>query len=811
MTADMSAMPVDMRSARRCRARRLTQVLALAALGLVAGAPVAHAANARYEGSSTDGKIVFFTTSDKLVSGDSDSSQDVFERSKDASAEGEYVTREVSIGPTGGNDARDAQYAGASTDGSRVFFSTRESLVPEDDDKSVDVYMRDLDANTTTLVSQGDPSCASAGCGNGEVNSSIVSGGVVPDGERAFFATTEKLNADDDDSAVDIYVRDIAAETTTRVSQGGASCASSGCGNGDLPAIFREASESGDKAFFTTSEALVSADTDEELSDVYERDLTTGTTSLVSTPGTCPSGADCNAVYGGASSDGSHVFFETREQVSGSDTDVASDVYDWSGGVATLASTGPDGGNGNDNVTYAGSSADGSSVFFETSEALDTAVDTDSLQDVYRRRAGTTTLVSTGPEDAGSNDASFAWSSEDGSIVIFGTAEPLVAADGDASQDVYKREAGTTTLLSTAGEDGGEYDAAFTGASSDGAKVFFVTPEPLLAADEDESQDIYEQSSEGTSLVSTGVLNGNGENSSDPRGISNDGSYSFFTTAERLTENDLDAEEEDVYQHTASGTLLVSTGNLKSLGPAPPSALTTTPASPGESLTPAIHGQSEEGAAIKIYTTSDCSGEQAKAPDGEPAGGTAEQLADGEQGIEVKVAPGSETTFYATAEVEGIVSACSKGVTYRQQDAPPPPPPPPPPGEEGGQGSGGNGGKGGKGGSKKGGGGSGNGGITYVTPESRITFGPSFKTRKRRPVFQFVDATGQPGSRFICKVDRHRWRSCGSPIKLHRLKPGRHVFKVKAENAVGTWEARPSKRRFKVVRRNRRHFKVARR
>jgi hypothetical protein len=799
MTADTSAMPVETKSTPRPSRgiHRLIQLTALALLAICVSAPAATASSARFEGSSADGKVVFFTTADKLVSGDSDSSQDVFERSKDPSAEGEYVTREVSIGPTGGNDARDAQYAGASSDGNRVFFSTRESLVPQDDDKSVDVYMRDLEANTTTLVSQGDSSCASSGCGNAELNSSIVSGGVVPDGERAFFATTEKLTADDDDSAVDIYVRDIAADTTTRVSQGGASCASSGCGNGDAPAIFREASANGDKAFFTTSEALVSADSDEELSDVYQRDLTNGTTSLVSTPGACPSGADCNAVYGGASSDGSHIFFETREQVSGADTDAASDVYDWSGGVATLASTGPDGGNGNDNATYAGSSADGSAVFFETNETLDAAADTDTSQDVYRRRAGVTSLVSTGPEDGGSADASFAWSSADGSIAIFGTAEALTPDDEDASQDVYKREGGTSTLISTTGDGGGEFDAAFTGASSDGATAFFVTSEPLVTADEDESQDIYERSSEGTSLVSTGALNGNGENSSDPRGISEDGAYAFFTTAERLAEGDLDAEEEDVYQHTASGTLLVSTGNSKPLGPAPPSALSTTPASPGESTTPAIHGQSEEGAAIKIYTTSDCSGEQAEAPTGEPAGGTAEQLADPEQGIPVKVAPGSETTFYATAEAEGIVSACSKGVTYRQQDAPPPPPPPP--GEEGGTGSGGDGGnKGGKGGSKKGG--NGNGGITYVMPESRITFGPSFKTRKRRPVFRFVDATGQPGSRFFCKLDRRKWRPCGSPVKLRRLKRGKHVFRVKAENAVGTWENTPSKRRFKVVR-----------
>jgi hypothetical protein len=90
---------------------------------------------------------------------------------------------------------------------------------------------------------------------------------------------------------------------------------------------------------------------------------------------------------------------------------------------------------------------------------------------------------------------------------------------------------------------------------------------------------------------------------------------------------------------------------------------------------------------------------------------------------------------------------------------------------------------------------------------SRITFGPAFKTRARRPVFRFVDATGQPGTSFICRLDRRRWRPCSSPLRLKHLRRGRHVLRVKAENAVGEWEQRPTKRAFKLVRRggHRRH------
>ena len=46
---------------------------------------------------------------------------------------------------------------------------------------------------------------------------------------------------------------------------------------------------------------------------------------------------------------------------------------------------------------------------------------------------------------------------------------------------------------------------------------------------------------------------------------------------------------------------------------------------------------------------------------------------------------------------------------------------------------------------------------------------------------------------------RRRWKPCASPLKLPRLGKGRHVLRVKGMNALGVWEAAPSKRRFKVV------------
>jgi hypothetical protein len=768
-------------------------------------APSALAAPAFYDGNSADGSTAVFSSKEQMVPGDTDQELDVYVREFDGGL-GEYLTREVSIGPKGGNDAQPATFDGMSSDGNEVFFSTAEPMVPGDTDQAEDVYLRDLVQNRTVLVSQGSSGCAGQGCGNRAFVASFLPGGVAPDGGVVFFGTSERLEAADQDSAFDVYVRDLGAEMTRLVSVPDPSCVA--CGDEELDAQFRGTDDSGSRAFFTSGEKLASADADSGESDIYVRDLGVGgTTALVSLPGTCPPdllvGQNCEPSYGGASADGSHVFFETNDRVlPGADTDKSQDVYDWSAGAVALASTGPDGGNGEFNVTFAGTTPNGGTAFFETSESL-LSVDADSAQDVYLRSGGTTSLVSAGEAGKGSLavPASFEWVSVSGpQVVVFTTAEPLVAEDTDSSKDVYTRSGGTTTLISI-GPDGGngEFSAIFADAAEDGSKIFFTTTEPLVAEDTDSSQDVYIRSGGETTLVSGGQVGGNGPFSAGLRGVSAAGSRAFFTTQERLTVDDDFAGEPDVYGWTESGTLLVSVKNSPDLviGPPPPALEKTDPTSPNPSTTPAIVGQAASGSLVKVYKTADCSGEPV-------AQGTATQLSS--PGIIVTAASGATTSYRATAEAEGVVSVCSTAISYKQED------PPPPPTEEGSGGGGGGGGSGG--GTPTGGGGTGgtgtkNGGkapgggkngIVYVVPQLKITFGPTFRTRKRRPVFRFADLTGQPGTTFFCRVDKRPWKGCTSPTKVKKLKLGRHVFAVKAVNAVGVAAPRPLKRAFKVVR-----------
>jgi hypothetical protein len=783
--------------------RVLLPICTALAVGAALLTPSAGAATPNYRAVSQDGEAVFFTTTEKLVSSDTDTKQDVYERVYD-SGPGEYVTREVSIGPVGGNDAYEAFFEKTSGDGTQVFFSTSEPLVSSDTDTKQDVYVRHLDAGTTEIVSKGDPSCAP--CGNGTVDSDFA--GATGDGETVFFVTSESLAVADQDSAVDVYERDLTAGTTKLVSAASSSCV--GCGNQLLTAAFWGVSANGTEAYFTTPEQLSNADGD-STDDIYARDLSAGTTVLVSAgDSSClPECGNSGAVpiFRGSSANGSRVFFVSDESLASGDVDAATDVYarDLPSGPTVLVSAGTA-----TNVTagFAAASADGATVFYTTTEGL-VGGDTNNATDVYRWTGGSPALVTSGTCTQGSAcGSSFNSATADGSSVLFTTTEKLGAGDTDSSADIYSASVpGWAPTLVSVGEGAclpacgnGPEPAIVNATASDAGKTFFTTAEALSPQDTDAGADIYlrDLGTASTSLASpSGVCPHPGACNTVFSGASGNGVHVVFQTDERLTAEDVDSES-DIYDRSNGETRIVSTGNAATIGPATPVLTGTDPVSPGESLTPSIQGQADPGTSIKLYTSADCSG----AP---IATGTSTEL--GSTGLAVTVGAGSTTSFRATAtDINGDTSPCSLAVSYTQatpEDPPPPPPPSEPPPSEPPPSTGGGTSGGGKtgSGSKPGGGGKsgGNGSITYVAPQTLITFGPGSKTRKRRPVFRFVDATEQPGTVFFCKIDRQRWRGCGSPQKLRSLTLGSHVFQVKAVNAVGVSGPSPVKRKFKVV------------
>jgi hypothetical protein len=129
---------------------------------------------------------IFFTTAEKLISADQDSSPDIYERVGG-------TTYLISRGPKGFNGPFEATLRQVSPDGSRVFFTTAEQMDDADTDSSVDLYERVVDERTI-LISGGRIN------GNGAFDVTPFGGS-----RRVLFATSEQLVPGDTDSEPDLY------------------------------------------------------------------------------------------------------------------------------------------------------------------------------------------------------------------------------------------------------------------------------------------------------------------------------------------------------------------------------------------------------------------------------------------------------------------------------------------------------------------------------------------------------------------------------------------------------------------------------
>lgn len=446
--------------------------------------------NAQYAASSADGTKVIFITTEGLVSADSDTTSDVYMRS------GGNTTL-----LSGGTANKSVVFQAASVDAGTVYFESGEQMLGDGDD-AVDVF-RWTSGGTSLMTPGVTENAFFSGStpdgahvyfrttqplgGDVEANDDIFEGGssitwisrgsiaegggdssfedVSDDGTKVFFTTTEALEpADDDDEGTSICQGPLACKDVYQRTAGGSTLISTGPIDTRGPQHdFVAASSDGNRVFFNSAFPMTAGEDNEtsqgnpiEYDDVYLR--VAGTTTLA-TPGTLVD----HVPFASISNDGTKVLFGAKDRLSGQDTDNVTDVYQRSGGTTTLISQGPAGGNGNEISLFAGSSADGSTVFFETREQL-TADDTEDpaafpacfaprCTDVYARTGATTTLISEpGPGATSANEASeFAGSNPNGTHAFFETTGSLVGADTDTFQDAYGWFAGSSFLLQDVG------------------------------------------------------------------------------------------------------------------------------------------------------------------------------------------------------------------------------------------------------------------------------------------------------------------------------------------------------------------------
>jgi Tol biopolymer transport system component len=187
-------------------------------------------------------------------------------------------TERVSVA-TGGARARRTQVGSRqpaiSGDGRYVaFISAASNLVAGDTNGALDVFVRDRVAGTTARVSLASGGAQARG---GSVLPAIsADGGVV-----AFVSTARNLVARDSNQAPDVFVRDLASATTQRVSVSASDAQVHQpvhVAEGFRPAL---SADGAIVAFASPSSELVASDRN-RADDVFVRDRSAGTTSLVS-------------------------------------------------------------------------------------------------------------------------------------------------------------------------------------------------------------------------------------------------------------------------------------------------------------------------------------------------------------------------------------------------------------------------------------------------------------------------------------------------------------------------------------------------
>jgi len=238
-----------------------------ASIGLNGAAPNGASA---YPSISSDGSLVAFASrASNLVADDVNGSWDVFCRTMSTTG-----VAAVSVSTEGVLGDGDSSSPVLSADGRRVaFVSSSTNLIAEDTAGFDDIFVRDLSSGTTVRVSQGLLGV--------EANGDSSAPSISADGSKvAFISSADNLVAADTNHSNDVFVVDVATLAVTRASVRATST------QANLASFAPSISGDGRKvAFESLSTNLVSGDTN-GVRDVFVRDLAAHTTTRASVSST---------------------------------------------------------------------------------------------------------------------------------------------------------------------------------------------------------------------------------------------------------------------------------------------------------------------------------------------------------------------------------------------------------------------------------------------------------------------------------------------------------------------------------------------
>jgi Tol biopolymer transport system component len=415
--------------------------------------------NSRGASVSADGRYVAFwsvaTNLSPLDTGSRPWQRSVFMR--DLKTGRTILASRRSAAAGGANAAGHSDDVALSGDGRYVAFRSDASNLGQAHGKRVTrVFLRDLRRDRTILVSR--QSAADGGAAAFATSPSVSADGRYV----AFESGARNLSRLATGRAPSVYLRDVKAKRTVLVSR--QSAADGGAGANDWSA---EPAVSGDGryvAFISLAGNLSDADLNPRW-DVFVRDMKTGTTELVSRQSAADGGAggDGDSYRPALSSDGRYIAFKSdADNLSAADNDDVADVFvrDMETDTTVLVSrqSAADGGAGaNGNSYYPALSADGRLVAFQSDADNLSTADQDGVSDVFVHdtATGTTELASRQTEadgGAGGDRGSYVPSLSARHVVFWSYARNLSATDIDGGAlgtvaDVFLRDLQTDTTL----------------------------------------------------------------------------------------------------------------------------------------------------------------------------------------------------------------------------------------------------------------------------------------------------------------------------------------------------------------------------
>jgi Tol biopolymer transport system component len=315
--------------------------------------------------------------------------------------------------------------------------------------------------------------------GNGAVSGRPA---ISADGRYVAFASSAtNLVWNDRNNEADVFVRDRAAQVTARVSLSGIFV--EGNASSGQPAISADGKI---VAFSSKATNLVAGDTNGRV-DVFVRDLTPRwpTTTRVSLSGTGTEG-DGVSNDPSISGDGQFVTFtSSATNLVPGDANASSDVFlrDRTAATTSLVSANPNGGPGNAPSANAEISPDGTWIAFDSYATDLVRRDTNGRRDVFlrERTSSSTVTVSLSTSDGPGNHDSFEPTVSNLGVVAFSSdATNLVSrSDTNGVTDVFVRS--TSTYRSSQARGGAAVGGWAPAISADSSALVFASGSASLA------------------------------------------------------------------------------------------------------------------------------------------------------------------------------------------------------------------------------------------------------------------------------------------------------------------------------------------